>query len=117
MSQRRAFRHRVQFEQPVETIDAGGGRSVAWSVLSIEPCFIERVRSFGKDMERFTGSGLVARPVVRVHVGNNSNTRLLTGECRGVDLDTYKILNVHSVQDIEGKGKNLVVTAVEGEST
>lgn len=112
--QRRSFRDRVRFERPVTSKDAGGGSTGSWTELTTEWCDIERIQSFRFDVERKVGGSQSSMPLVRIHVHDSTLTRQIDNSMRGVDVRTNKTFEIDFVQDLDGQGRRLVISASEG---
>lgn len=110
-----SYRHRVKFEAEQEIASEGGGRTTEWVEHTTESCNIERLQSFRSDVERVLSGGNSANPIVRIHIMSHAKTRSITNAMRVLDLVTGVYMNVTTApQDLEGKGRELVVTATVG---
>lgn len=112
-----AFRHFVRIEKPSVVSDGGGGQTGTWVLHTQEPARIERLRSFRGDVERLAGGGVGSKPIVRVYLHKNENTDALLTDgiaWRLVDVDTGIPMNINAAQDLDGRGREIVVTATEG---
>jgi head-tail adaptor len=109
--------NRVRFDQEVATQDSGGGDEVTWVALTTERCRIERLQSFRAGVEQKVAGGSLSTPPVRIHVLAHTLTKQITNAMRGVDLDGGTVFNIESVQDLEGRGRELIILAVENKPT
>lgn len=109
--------NRVRFDKEVTTQDSGGGDVVTWTALTTERCRIERLQSFRANVEQKVAGGSISAPPVRIHVLAHTLTKQITNGMRGVDLDGGTVFNIESVQDLEGRGRELVISAIENMPT
>jgi len=109
----------VRIEYWTETKNTGGGATRAWQQLSNSHvrCRYERFQTFRGDIERMKLGGINSMPLVWIYMDLTPLTEQITTEMRLVDVDNGKVMNINAIQDMEGRGREIMISATEGSPT
>lgn len=106
------LRDRIKVEKASTADDGGGGTTQTWTDHGQVRAHIERVKSIGKEVERLQGGGLIAQPVMRVHVRKTARIGQVTSGDRFLVAETGETLEVQSVQPAESSRRFLIFTCI-----
>lgn len=109
----------VWIEYWTETKNTGGGATRVWSKLHVNPvrCRYERFQTFRGDIERMKLGGINSMPLVWIYMDLTPLTEQITTEMRLVDVDTGKVMDINAIQDMEGRNREIMISATEGSPT
>lgn len=112
------LRQRVRVEAPgTSTADGGGGYSAPWESKGELYAFIEFVQSMRIAAERVQQGVEASTPIARIHVRNCALSRSIQPQWRVIDTRSGDEFEVESVQDFDGDGHMLAITAIRNGTT
>jgi len=117
MPRGKSRRRAVQIEYWEETEDSGGGAERGWNSLGTVRCRYERFQTFRGDIERMKLGGINSMPLVWIYMDLTPLTQKITTKMRLRDMDNGKVMNINAIQDMEGRSREIMISATEGSPT